>query len=131
MTIKCNNVAPVNENMLCQELVDGKLTWNFTPVDYTDKKIAPGNYVYTFDVSTDDNQADLTKQFTVTVTLEDPCISPDVTQPTTTAQSYTITDAAGSYSLSPQFTVTPSFCANSISHTEPDLDAYIEWDEGS
>ena len=47
--------------MPCQELVDGKLTWNFTPADYTDKKIAPGNYVYTFDVSTDDNQAELTE----------------------------------------------------------------------
>ena len=61
MTIQCNNIAPVNENMPCQELVDGKLTWNFTPADYTDKKIAPGNYVYTFDVSTDDNQAELTE----------------------------------------------------------------------
>ena len=52
ITVACVSVTPVNENMPCQELVAGGLTWNFTETDYTDEKIAPGEYVYEFNVST-------------------------------------------------------------------------------
>ena len=55
MTIKCNNVAGPSDVLDdCQELNDGKLTWNFTSENYHTDKLTPGDYVYTFDVSTGD-----------------------------------------------------------------------------
>ena len=82
LTIKCKTVSPVNVNLLCQELdINGKLIWNFTPEDYTGRTVAPGPYVFTFDVTTSEGDADLTESFDVTVTLVDPCENPTVTVP--------------------------------------------------
>ena len=68
MTVECVSVAGTSALLTCQELTDGKLTWNFTPDNYHIDKLAPGDYIYTFDVSTGPTP-ELTKQFTVTVTL--------------------------------------------------------------
>ena len=82
LTIKCKTVSPVNVNLPCQEIVtNGKLIWNFTPEDYTQKRVAPGLYVFTFDVTTSEGDTDLTQSFDVTVTLVDPCVSPTFTVP--------------------------------------------------
>ena len=114
------------------------LTWNFTPENYHVDNLSPGNYVYTFDVSTGTTDVStgsttaLTKSFTVTVTLIDPCITPTVTQPTTGPQTYTITNVAGTYAMDPKFTVTPSFFSNSISYSATGLESYLTtWAEGS
>ena len=81
MTVKCDVVTGPSSVLTCEELTDGKLTQNFTPDNYHIDKLAPGTYVYTYDVFTgpEPAQAGLTKQFTVTYTLEDPCITPTVT----------------------------------------------------
>ena len=68
ITVECNSVVGPSNVLGCQELVDGKLTWNFTRDNYHLDKLAPGDYVFTFDVSTGP-APELTKQFTVTVTL--------------------------------------------------------------
>ena len=52
MTVSCASVVGASNVLVCQELVGGDLTWNFTPENYHDNNLAPGNYVYTFDVST-------------------------------------------------------------------------------
>jgi hypothetical protein len=64
LTVSCNNVAPENVNLPCQELdTDGEVTWNFPSSDYTGRLIAPGSYVFTYDVTASDGDADLTEQF--------------------------------------------------------------------
>ena len=35
MTVSCNDVSGPSNLLSCKELSDGKLTWNFTPNDYT------------------------------------------------------------------------------------------------
>lgn len=76
----------------CQELTNGSLTQSFTESQYVSDGLAPGDYVFTFNVSTDPGDADLTEQFTFTVTLLDPCSPPNsVTAAPLTNQVYTIT----------------------------------------
>jgi hypothetical protein len=60
MTVVCNDVSGPSDVLSCQELNNGDLTWNFTPENYHDDNLTPGNYVYTFDVSTGPT-AELTK----------------------------------------------------------------------
>ena len=82
LSIKCRSVTPVNGDLSCQELNSNNgLVFNFTPEDYTERRVAPGSYTFTFDVSADEGNADLTESFDVVVILEDPCINPTVTLP--------------------------------------------------
>ena len=90
MTVSCKTVSGPSNLLGCKELTDGKLTWNFSPDDYTVDKLTPGQYTYTFDVSTGNDPA-LTKQFSFKLTLIDSCETPVITSPTTAPQEYTIT----------------------------------------
>ena len=90
MTVQCNNVSGPSNLLGCRELSNGSLTWNFTPNDYKVNRITPGEYTYTFDVSTGNDPA-LTKQFSFKVILIDACLTPVIVKPTTTPQDYTIT----------------------------------------
>jgi len=63
LTITCTDVSPVNAFVLCQNIVDDKLTFNFPPERYTNKEVPPGDYTFTFEVSTDPGNADLTETF--------------------------------------------------------------------
>jgi hypothetical protein len=130
MTVECVDVVGPSSVLECQEITSGKLTWNFTPDNYHIDKLTPGDYVYTFDVSTGPTP-ELTKQFTVTVTLQDPCITPIVTEPTTAPQSHTITDYEESYPLSDQFSVTPTWCTNKLEYSAPGLESWLQWNEGT
>ena len=78
LQISCQGVEPVNQFVPCQEIVDGKLTFNFPSSRYTNQEVPPGDYTFTFQVSTDPTNPALTEEFTVTVTLEDPCKTPTV-----------------------------------------------------
>ena len=46
--------------------------------DYETMSIAPGSYVYTFEVSTSPGQSGVTKSFQVTFELPDPCTADTV-----------------------------------------------------
>ena len=55
-----------------------------------------------------------------------------ITQPTNLAnQNITLTTAAYDTTFSPQFTVTPDFCASRIDVTSPGLEDYLGFDENS
>ena len=125
MTVTCKTVSGPSNVLPKQNLVDGKLIWNFTPEDYTDNGLTSGDYVFLFEVSTGPDNLDLIKDFTIKVTLEDPCKNPVVTKPETSEQSYTITDLDDVYTLGPLFSVTPAFCASTISYTATGLDSYL------
>ena len=49
--------------------------------------------------------------------LEDPCKNASIIAPSTTTQTYVITDPDGSYTLLPKFSVTPAFCPSEITAT--------------
>ena len=112
--------------MPCIELSpSGQATWNFTPADYTEKRVAPGSYTITYDVSADEGNADLTESFDVVVTLEDPCINPTVTLPNSQTVEYTITDLAETITLLPQASVQPSNLCQIDSETTTSADSGI------
>ena len=90
MTLLCDNVSGPSEELSCQDLVAGQLSWSFSEIDYTTNGVAPGSYVYTYDVIPG-SLTSLTQQFTVTLTLDDPCADPDVTQPVPKDVEYTVT----------------------------------------
>ena len=131
MTVECNNVSGPSNLLGCRELDNGSIKWNFTPDDYTTNGLTPGEYTYTFDVSTGDNDPGLTKQFSFKIILIDGCLTPVIVQPTTVAQEYTITDFAKDYQLTDKFSVSPTYCADSISYTAPGLESYLQWNEST
>ena len=98
-------------------------TWNFAESLYTDRDngVAPGTYKYTFDVKTGDNSA-ITKQFTIDVTLLDPCLDLTMTQPTNGKYTYTITDEGTPIDLDPKFIITPAFCELDLSIVQEPVD---------
>ena len=57
--------------------------------------------MFTFDVTTSEGDADLTKSFDVTVTLVDPCVDSTVTVPVSATLPYTITETDKVITLSP------------------------------
>ena len=52
----------------------------------------------------------MVEQFTVTLTIEDPCTSPTIIAPDCEPTEYTITDEDLVYEMSPKFSATPSYC---------------------
>ena len=72
----------------------------------------PGDYTYRFSVSTDPGNADagLTKEFTFTQTLIDPCLAATVSVPANSDGMYTVTDDDYFYRFDPQPGATPSYC---------------------
>jgi hypothetical protein len=86
--------------------------------------LVPGDYIFTYDVSTDLNapyDAALTKQFTFTVTLVDPCDPPtSLTAATLTNQEYTITDTTKTYTH-PEWTIVPSYCPFAYTYDIADI----------
>ena len=73
VVIKCLSVSPVlpNDVLPCQEIVNDKVTWNFSNSDFADDVIPTGTYTFTYEILTDDqNQI---KTFTVDLELVDPC----------------------------------------------------------
>lgn len=76
--VTCASVTPQNVNLPCQNLdSEGKVSWTFTPEDYTERRIRPGTYRFKYDVAV--NQDVVKKSFFVDVTLIDPCAPPQVT----------------------------------------------------
>lgn len=49
-TVVCDSVAPATASVPCQDLVAGQLSWTYTVNDYIQKLVAPGDYVFTYDV---------------------------------------------------------------------------------
>ena len=82
--------------MPCVELNENdQAVWNIGPSDY--ETVAPGTYVVTYDVGIEGLPA-TNQQFTVSITLVDPCDSPVSLSPIVlTDQRYTITDVMKSY----------------------------------
>jgi hypothetical protein len=82
LTVTCKSVAPADGDLSCQEVKpNGQIVWNFTPEDYTDRVVAPGTYVFTYEVTAAGGDEDLTVTFDVTITLIDPCVNPSFTVP--------------------------------------------------
>ena len=74
MTVECVSVVGPSNVLPCQQLSDdGTLTWNFNKDDYQGGLVA-GDYIFVYEVRTGD-VAELKKDFTVKVTLVDPCVS--------------------------------------------------------
>ena len=95
--VSCASVTPdIGGKLACQELdpVSGELTWNFTEQDYTSGDIPPGDYVFTYAVTTADTSGipEVTEEFTVTVTLIDPCLNAMITVPDLSMVEFTITE---------------------------------------
>jgi len=77
--------------------------------------------VFTYDVSTGSGAA-LTKQFTLTVTLVDPCDPPtSVTAAALTDQVYTITDTNATPYTHSDYTADPSYCPLVYSYSIGDI----------
>ena len=117
--VSCVSVNPdIGGKLACQELdpISGGLTWNFTEQDYTSGEIPPGDYVFTYAVTTADTSgiAEVTENFTVTVTLVDPCLNVMVSVPDLSMVEFTITESDQTL---PPFSVDPSFCATGVQIT--------------
>ena len=127
LTVKCRAVSPVNANVPCQNLDNnGQLSWNFTPEDYTNRRVAPGSYTFTYDVTTSEGDADLTESFDVVVTLIDPCANLIVTIPDSQTVEYTITDLAKTLILDSQASVQRSDVCQLDSDTTTSTDSGLE-----
>lgn len=115
LQVTCKSVSNVagSIGLPCQELVNGRLTWTISGLDY-ERGLLPGTYTYTFEVTTAPGVAALTKTFTVDVTLVDPCLTATINKPTPENQTYVLGDRAFSYDLNPEFTTVPSFCRCTI-----------------
>jgi len=95
LTVTCRSVSPSNANVPCQNLdSNGQATWNFTPQEYIDRRVPPGTYTVTFDVTASNGDADLTESFDVVITLVDPCVNLVPTLPNAQTVEYTITDVS-------------------------------------
>ena len=86
----------------------GTLTHNYGGSDYTGG-LAPGDYVYTFKVSTGGSASAHNPTFDITFTLTDPCDPPiSLDRPTFESQDYVISTTL-TYQH-PEFTIDPDFC---------------------
>lgn len=93
------------------------MTQSYSENDYINNGVAPGDYVFTFDVSTDPGNAALTEQFTFTVTLIDPCNPPNsITSAAFTNQQITVTQDDYPDYTHPGFVVDPSYCPITLSY---------------
>ena len=86
--------------------------------------MAPGDYTLTFSVTSDpennsNNDPNLNKEFTVVITLEDPCAADkvNVSLPTSLPMTYVLTTLAQSQVLSGNLVVTPAYCYDSDNTT--------------
>ncbi len=104
--VSCRSVQGPSDALSCQELEDGKLTWLFNPQDVVDQNLLPGEYTYTYDVTV----GPVTESFEVTLTLVDPCESPQIVEPIAPQMEYTVTDNEKIYYLEREFSMTPSIC---------------------
>lgn len=130
LRVSCINVSPAN-TLPCQELQapNGSYqdaTWTFTRDDYINKRVAPGDYTFTYEVC--DELDDLNcLTFDVVVKVVDPCNSPEVQTPNKTNIEYIYGDPAASKTLVPQFTVSPDFCDKGRTQEDPaNCGAYCE-----
>ena len=129
LTVTCEGVtgptaADTPANVACPaNPFSGSLVDNFDNADYD--LIPPGDYVYTFKVSTGGADASLNPTFEVTQVLVDPCLTPTITAPTVTGPiEYTITDDQKTIVPSGQFTVSPAYCpVNFVFESNLDFDA--------
>jgi len=84
--------------------------------------VAPGDYVFTFDVSTDPGNAALTEQFTFTVTLIDPCGPPNsITTSAFTDQQITVTQNDYPDYTHPAFVSDPAYCPITLTYNIADI----------
>ena len=82
---------------------------------YQDDPAVAKTYVLKYRAYFSDNEANDIYSDTFTVTIDDPCDPPMYTQPeTSTPLEITVTELASAYTLSPLFSVTPSFCESDL-----------------
>ena len=141
ITITCIDVTGPSDKITCQDFVNDKLTFQFSPQNYLDG-YAPGDYVLNYEVSTSVGEPLLTEDLPVPLTLIDPCLAATINSVTvattvtgiTTATPpvelmYTITDTFTPVALEPLFAVDPSFCETTIELVEPaELQDYLSLD---
>ena len=61
LTIKCSSGSQQDGNLPCPQLDSkGQAVWNVGPDDYEQKRVAPGSYTFTYDVTTSEGDPDLT-----------------------------------------------------------------------
>ena len=95
--------------------------------------ITPGDYVFTYSVTSVGSTAGaLTKSFSFTLTLSDPCATVGLTTPTFSDQVYTISDVTQSLTFSSDFsgvysvTSLSSYCSTTLAmSTDTILDARL------
>lgn len=76
----------------------------FTLEDYTSGKINAGTYTFNYEVTTGSTDPDLTKPFSFTLTLEDPCMTATVQRPEFKwFQEYTISDVDQHFNFADDF----------------------------
>ena len=123
LTVSCTSVVyqgtAITTGISCSEIDTNTntLVSSFSGTDYQNG-LAPGDYLYTFTVSTGGPGA-LTQTFTFTQTLEDPCDPPTVSAITLVDQTETVTDTEKVYAISPQITVDPDYCGLTITPQIP------------
>ena len=124
MTTACKSVSGPSTVLTCKELKNGALTQTFSSQQYATGGLAPGAYIFTYEVTTDTaspSNAALTKLFTFTVTLVDPCDPPtSIIKAPLTNQVYTITDTKKTYKH-PDWTISPNYCPLSYTYDIADI----------
>jgi len=138
LTITCKSITgPSTDVLLCTDYeldAEGVLNFSFDTAVYNAGELTPGEYTFTYKVSTGSSDAALNQDFSFTLTLVDPCATATVSQPTFTAQEYTITDETKVMTFSSDFTsafsVDPSFCSTDLTMaSEPaTIDAKLTFD---
>ena len=134
ITVSCSGTVSgptlATTTLPCDDLdSNDQLINNFDDSDYNGG-LAPGTYTYTFEVTTNEGQADVTKTFTVDFVLEDPCVvgaAPQlvVTPPVFDDQEYTIGNPAQSgadgYIPSTIFGLNRLVCSVTVTVSAPGL----------
>ena len=120
-------------------MTSNKVTFLYTKDDYKNRLVEPGEYTFTYQVTTDASVAALTKTFTFTLELTDVCVgaNPTVTEPLLQPQVYTIADAAAAYSFDAgnanTFTIDLAYCYTdlTLASAPSALDTKLSLDEAT
>ena len=98
LTIECNGVTGPSDQVSCVELVSNSATYNYDGDAYTRAvdPVVPGIYTISYKIYSGPT-ADVTglqETFSFELELVDPCLSATVTPATSSAQTYTVTQAS-------------------------------------
>jgi len=123
LTVTCEGVAGPSAAISCPT---GPFTGAFTFTESYDQAsylgaVAPGDYVYTFKVSTGGADPLHNPTFTVTQTLLETCDPPSSITPSSPSPlNYVLGEAAATRNVA-EFTVVPSYCEVDYTATKQDL----------